>query len=114
MVDSRDDAGAEPGGAFVTVAWSTSSARGCVADRLERARARRQHPSYGHDYRPWRRAIKAHGFDLADEKGMVCSSFKRSSNSPAIPVAVALENGLGPSRIPALSPWVVPITRRRR
>jgi SAM-dependent methyltransferase len=102
-----------PGGVLVTVAWNRASLRGIVADLLERRRNGRRHPFYGRTYRAWRRDLLAHDFRILRAQGLAWAPFSRTSNSPAVPIATAVERALGLRRLPVLSPWVLVVAQYR-
>jgi SAM-dependent methyltransferase len=96
-----------PGGRLVTVAWNGWSLRGLVTDVASRLRQGAPHDFYRTSYRSWRRSLRASGFEVQAEKGLCWFPFGRSSDSPLVPGAVALERWLRLGRLPSLSPWVV-------
>jgi SAM-dependent methyltransferase len=101
-----------PGGMLVAVVWNRFSARGLLADAASRLRHRQPHPFYRDTYVPWRRQLRDAGFQVRSERGLCWFPFSRASDSPLVPVAVALEKGLGLSFLPTLSPWVIVTARQ--
>lgn len=95
------------GGRLVTVVWNRASLRGWATDTASRLRGRGPHPFYQHTYRTWRRRLLDSGFRLETERGLCWFPFGRASDSPLVPVGVAIERGLGLGSATSLSPWVV-------
>jgi SAM-dependent methyltransferase len=96
-----------PGGELVGVTWNRWSARGLVSDMASRLRGRGPHPFYGQSYRACRRRFETAGLELIEERGLCWFPFSRASNSPLVPVAVAIEEWLQLPRLTSLSPWIV-------
>lgn len=96
-----------PGGRLVTVVWNRWSLRGMVTDAGSRLRRQGPHDFYRASYRAWRRDLQTAGFEVTAERGLCWFPFGRVSNSPLVPISVAVERGLRLDRLPLLSPWVL-------
>src|SRR5262245_59552921 len=68
---------------------------------------------YNLSYARWRRRMRDAGFEITFERGYCWFPFTRASNSGLAPLFIRLERWLGLSQIPALSPWIVFIARKR-
>lgn len=97
----------KPGGVLVGVAWNSRSVRGVLARARARFSGAGPHPYYFEPYDALTSRLRDAGFAVVQERGLCWFPFGRSSNSPLVPAAVALERWLGLSRVPRLSPWVL-------
>jgi SAM-dependent methyltransferase len=96
-----------PRGRLVTIAWNGTSLRGKVANAVSRIRHGAPHPFYGTPYRVWRQRLEDAGMRIDTVRGLCWFPFGRASDSRMVPVAAALEQRLGLSRLTAFSPWVL-------
>jgi ubiquinone/menaquinone biosynthesis C-methylase UbiE len=110
----------EPGGLLVCSTWNPRSARGAAYRLLARVSTRenegvRRFQDYyrGPSHRRFRKLLESRGFDIARERGLCWFPFGRSSDSSLVGPATTLEDALGLSRLPTLSPWVLTIAQRR-
>lgn len=97
-------------GYAVVVFWNRGSVRG----RFAAARAERndRFNYYPQRYVDWRQRAAEHGLHAEYERGFCWMPFSRSSNSPLVGPAVAVERVLGLRRLIRYSPWVVSVLRR--
>jgi SAM-dependent methyltransferase len=103
-----------PGGILVGVFLNRAGWRGIVyhAAPLLRVHASGALHWYMHRYSAWRKRLYERGFTMLHEEGYGWSPFRRSSDSPLVPLVVGAERTLGLGRIVRFSPVIVFIARR--
>jgi len=100
----------KPNGCCVVVFWNRGSVRGRFA--AARAERRGTYNYYPQRYVDWRENAVEHGLHTEYERGFCWMPFSRSSNSPLVGPAVALEKALGLRRWTRYSPWIATVLRR--
>lgn len=102
----------QPGGILIVTLFNFFSARGSFYRMIRRRGLRRFDLYTGPSYSVFRRALRAHGFQIVAERGLTWFPFSRTSNNPLIPLADSLEQVLGLSKLPTLSPLVIVTARK--
>jgi SAM-dependent methyltransferase len=102
------------GGYLVGVCWNRRSWRGFAYHSMPGLRVRKPNPWYGFplSYPMWRRQLRARGFQFVHQEGYSWIPFRRASDSPLVPLAVALERALGLRRLAGISPMVAFVARK--
>ena len=96
---------------FVGVSWNRTSIRGLLS-RIRRKFNRSNGGYYKLPYRTWRQALLKFNFQLVYQEGCCWGPFRRTSNSPLVPLCVKLERLLQLPKIVSLSPWIMFIARK--
>jgi SAM-dependent methyltransferase len=97
------------GGVFVGVFQNKHSWR-ALLNLKSRLNGTMRH--YTAAFWPWKRKMKAMGFEILREEGICWMPFGRLSNSRLVPAAAFLEKALCLRRLTALSPWIVFAVRK--
>lgn len=98
------------GGLVVGVFWNLLSFRGSIVHST--ALLRNSFDYYKFSYLTWRREFRKRGFNVVYEEGFCWFPFRRSSNSPLVPLFTQIERYLGLRSFTALSPWIVFIGKK--
>lgn len=100
----------QAGGLIVGVFLNRLSWRGLILHRL--ASLRGSYDYYELSYPAWRKKFCEKGFTVVHEKGFCWPPFRRSSNSPLVPIATHLEYYLGLRKLASISPWIVFVAQK--
>jgi SAM-dependent methyltransferase len=103
-----------PGGVLVGTCLNRASYRGFLYHHVRWLRMRESGAWYWYPeaYRSWRNRLLGHGFTLLHEEGYCWPPFRRSSNSPLVPIATRIERYLVLNKLVCLSPLVVFIAKK--
>jgi hypothetical protein len=66
----------------------------------------------GPAYADWRRNFISHGFEMLHEESYAWAPFGRTSDSPLIPIATAIESVLGLKHLLRFAPWILFVARK--
>ena len=94
----------KPGGIFVGSFMNLLSWRGIAANL--KSKLSNKQPFYTRSYFSFRRSLRRTGFQIRTGHGYCWAPFGRHSDSRLVPLATALEQGLGLRRCLVFSPWI--------
>ena len=100
-------------GTLVCVFWNKASLR-AIASRKSRRAPETDRVYYTRSYSSWRKHLDRAGFQIVHEEGFCWGFFGRASNSPLIPLFTKLERLLQLHRLPAISPWIMIVARKKQ
>ncbi len=105
-----------PGGLLVSMITNRTSARGFAYRAMtafdhDRKEFSGESGIYSKSYRSMERRLNYAGFEVVYREGMCWLPFSRESNSPLVPVLTSMERTLGLRKLPALSPWVMSVSK---
>lgn len=106
----------QKGGLIVGVVMNRSSWRGLLYHYVTplRVRGSGQWYWFPFPYTAWRKEFCERGFTMVHEEGFGWPPFRRSSDSPLVPVAARIERYLGLRKLVSISPLIVFIARKDR
>jgi SAM-dependent methyltransferase len=104
----------QKGGWVVGVFWNRSSWRGLVYHSIPALRVKGSNYWIGYplSYLAWRKRFCNRGFTMVYEEGYSWLPFRRSSNSPLVPVAARVERYLSLRKLVSVSPMIAFIARK--
>jgi SAM-dependent methyltransferase len=100
----------KPGGYVVGVLLNRRSWRGLV--RKSAIMNGEKFTWYRFAYPAWKKRLYEGGFTVAYEEGCCWFPFRRTSDSPLVPLAVRIERSLGLRKLISLSPYVIFVARK--
>jgi ubiquinone/menaquinone biosynthesis C-methylase UbiE len=108
----------KPGGVIVGVVNNRLSWRGQAYRVMRVLDPKRRTYSedlslYKYTYNDWKRRFAAEGFRMAHEEGLAWLPFPRKSNSTLIPALTRMEQAVGLTDLPNLSPWVTFVVQKK-
>ncbi len=102
------------GGWIAGVMWNRSSWRGLLYHSAPALRVKGSGNWYWYplSYPLWRKRLCQRGFTLVHEEGYAWPPFRRTSNSPLVPIATSVERYLGLRKLVRLSPMIAFVAQK--